>query len=451
MFLIIAFIFLSLTICFSQEKKLEVNFLFEIQTDSLRLYNDFQVMHGKFYFIDEKKGRFLVFDNGMFEKEISFLPRLDYSNYNFLGFFVTGFAGDGESVYLSYYLFPMNKQYLIRLKNEKIDTLMSMSSDKILIKSIKNIYKNRGEPTGVIVCYNDSTQVILRDCDCIKTVNIINPIWVKYGFLHNKDTLLIIGLTYSYLPIVGVATSYVIMMLNLQRPNDYTFLLYYTPLFRMSLENISADFVENSISKFFSFTLVSDNTIQIYTFDFYSMGIKYIDIIEVEDSVVSSDIIWFNDNILISAAMTAGKSIEVFYVFHGKLLGIYKFFSTGGKDFVFNKYKGTMFLLIDIGVIRRIYKIEEKFIKVYNFALYQNYPNPFNSTTTIEFDIPERTNVKLVIYDILGREVETLIDKELEPGKHKINFNATNLPSGVYFYTLRTPEFTKTNKMLLIK
>jgi hypothetical protein len=86
-----------------------------------------------------------------------------------------------------------------------------------------------------------------------------------------------------------------------------------------------------------------------------------------------------------------------------------------------------------------------------SYALYQNYPNPFNPSTTIEFDIPEKTNVKLVVFDILGREVETLIDKELEPGKYKLNFTATNLPSGVYFYTFRTPKFTKTNKMLLIK
>jgi N-acetyl-anhydromuramyl-L-alanine amidase AmpD len=85
------------------------------------------------------------------------------------------------------------------------------------------------------------------------------------------------------------------------------------------------------------------------------------------------------------------------------------------------------------------------------FTLYQNYPNPFNPTTTIEFDIPERTNVKLVIYDILGREIETLIDKELEPGKYKLNFTATNLPSGVYFYTLKTPKSIQTKKMLLIK
>jgi ligand-binding sensor domain-containing protein len=85
------------------------------------------------------------------------------------------------------------------------------------------------------------------------------------------------------------------------------------------------------------------------------------------------------------------------------------------------------------------------------YALYQNYPNPFNPTTTIEFDIPERTNVKLIIYDILGREIEILIDKELEPGKYKINFNATNLPSGVYFYLIRAGNFVKVKKMTLIK
>jgi ligand-binding sensor domain-containing protein len=104
------------------------------------------------------------------------------------------------------------------------------------------------------------------------------------------------------------------------------------------------------------------------------------------------------------------------------------------------------------GVIIPPVEVKEKSNEIpTKFTLYQNYPNPFNPSTTIEFDIPERSNVKLVIHDILGREVETLIDKELEPGKYKINFTATNLPSGVYFYTLRTPKFTKTNKMLLIK
>jgi hypothetical protein len=104
------------------------------------------------------------------------------------------------------------------------------------------------------------------------------------------------------------------------------------------------------------------------------------------------------------------------------------------------------------GVIIPPVEVKEKSNEIpTNFALYQNYPNPFNPTTTIEFDIPERTNVKLIVYDILGREIETLIDKELEPGKYKLNFNATDLPSGVYFYTLRTPKSIQTKKMLLIK
>ncbi len=85
------------------------------------------------------------------------------------------------------------------------------------------------------------------------------------------------------------------------------------------------------------------------------------------------------------------------------------------------------------------------------FYLYQNYPNPFNPTTTIEFDIPERTFVKIAIYDILGREIEKLVDGELDAGRYKVNFVAYNLPSGVYFYTMKTAKFTQTNKMILLK
>jgi hypothetical protein len=104
------------------------------------------------------------------------------------------------------------------------------------------------------------------------------------------------------------------------------------------------------------------------------------------------------------------------------------------------------------GVIIPPVEVKEKSNEIpTNFALYQNYPNPFNPSTTIEFDIPERTNVKLVVYDILGREVEILIDKELEPGKYKINFTATNLPTGVYFYRLQAGNFIEQKKMILIK
>jgi hypothetical protein len=97
------------------------------------------------------------------------------------------------------------------------------------------------------------------------------------------------------------------------------------------------------------------------------------------------------------------------------------------------------------GVIYVLAKIPQK------FALYQNYPNPFNPSTTISYDLPERSRVKLSIYNILGQEVATLVNGEQEPGRYNINFDASGLPSGIYFYTLQTPYFTKTNKMVLVK
>ncbi len=90
------------------------------------------------------------------------------------------------------------------------------------------------------------------------------------------------------------------------------------------------------------------------------------------------------------------------------------------------------------------------------FSLSQNYPNPFNPETKIRFDIPGNTNsqsssVKLVIYDILGREVETPVNENLEAGSYEVNWDASKYPSGVYIYKLQTNDFTETKKMILIK
>lgn len=84
-------------------------------------------------------------------------------------------------------------------------------------------------------------------------------------------------------------------------------------------------------------------------------------------------------------------------------------------------------------------------------ALGINYPNPFNPITTIRFTLEERTNVKLVIFDTLGREVATLFDDLVLEGAHEVQFDAGTLPSGLYFYRLETPEKAMTNTMLLIK
>jgi endo-1,4-beta-xylanase len=86
-----------------------------------------------------------------------------------------------------------------------------------------------------------------------------------------------------------------------------------------------------------------------------------------------------------------------------------------------------------------------------NYELSQNYPNPFNPTTTIKYSIVKESNVKLKIYDMLGRLVQTLVDGPQASGNYSIEFNAGKLSSGIYFYALTTGEFSQTKKMLLMK
>mgnify|MGYP001435579475 CR=1 FL=1 len=89
-----------------------------------------------------------------------------------------------------------------------------------------------------------------------------------------------------------------------------------------------------------------------------------------------------------------------------------------------------------------------------SFSLSQNYPNPFNPETKIKFQIPAGSSaaqIFLSVSDILGREVAVLVKQNLQPGTYEVNWNASNFPSGVYFFTLKSGSFTETGKMLLIK
>lgn len=99
---------------------------------------------------------------------------------------------------------------------------------------------------------------------------------------------------------------------------------------------------------------------------------------------------------------------------------------------------------------------EEKNIIPSNFALYQNYPNPFNPSTTISYSIPILEtgyipSVQLKIYDVLGREITTLVNEEKPAGTYEVKFNAINLPSGIYFYRLQVGKFFETKKMILLR
>lgn len=95
--------------------------------------------------------------------------------------------------------------------------------------------------------------------------------------------------------------------------------------------------------------------------------------------------------------------------------------------------------------------VESSFPPSGGYALQQNYPNPFNPTTTIRFLLPQRSHVTLQVFDVLGREVTTLVDGELNAGEHSVVFNAKDLPSGSYLYRLTTPTFSLAKSMELIK
>lgn len=86
-----------------------------------------------------------------------------------------------------------------------------------------------------------------------------------------------------------------------------------------------------------------------------------------------------------------------------------------------------------------------------SYSLMQNYPNPFNPTTTIEYSIPQRSMVTLKVYDLLGREVQTLVSEEKPVGIYRVNFNASTLASGVYFYRINAGNFNMTRKLIVLK
>ena len=92
-----------------------------------------------------------------------------------------------------------------------------------------------------------------------------------------------------------------------------------------------------------------------------------------------------------------------------------------------------------------------KFILPMEYVLYNIYPNPFNSVTNITYGVPKYTNVQIVIFDLSGKQIESLISEFQSPGYHSMNWNADNHPSGVYFVKMIVGEYVNTQKLMLIK
>lgn len=103
------------------------------------------------------------------------------------------------------------------------------------------------------------------------------------------------------------------------------------------------------------------------------------------------------------------------------------------------------------GSVGIVTKVDEPNSIAKRFLLKQNYPNPFNAITRIEFSIERAGDVSLTIFDILGREIQNLVNTQLEPGKYKVTFDASSLASGFYIYRLVTSSHTESKRMLLVK
>ncbi len=98
--------------------------------------------------------------------------------------------------------------------------------------------------------------------------------------------------------------------------------------------------------------------------------------------------------------------------------------------------------------------IEVDFITVNSYLLEQNYPNPFNPSTVIKYQIAERGNVQIKIFDILGNEIAVLVNEIKETGSYNVEFNTANYPnlaSGTYFYSINAGNFTSVKKLMLLK
>ncbi|MFQ5606089.1 MAG: T9SS type A sorting domain-containing protein [bacterium] len=124
-------------------------------------------------------------------------------------------------------------------------------------------------------------------------------------------------------------------------------------------------------------------------------------------------------------------------------------FAIGGQGTI---ALGTFFLVDDLqfeGVVTSIGQEDGQIPDA--FTLQQNYPNPFNPSTTFAFTIPKDGKVKLTVFDLLGREVARVVDERLPAGSHSVQWQASNFPSGAYYYKLTAGEFTNARKLILLK
>ncbi|MCF8396414.1 MAG: T9SS type A sorting domain-containing protein [Melioribacteraceae bacterium] len=174
---------------------------------------------------------------------------------------------------------------------------------------------------------------------------------------------------------------------------------------------------------------------------------EYIEDDNLEDSLLSVSFTVGNDSLSYVYEDSTGVIVFVSdYYYSGSTT-----FKISIDDSVNDPVSQTIDVLID-----KVTGINDDEVIVNNFKLYQNYPNPFNPATKIKFSLPNSKsnlsyNTVLTVYDILGNKIIQLVNKPLSSGIYEVEFNGSELPSGIYFYTLKSGEYIQTKKALLLK
>ncbi len=188
--------------------------------------------------------------------------------------------------------------------------------------------------------------------------------------------------------------------------------------------------------------IASDNNNGIYSFGTYQYSENHYHF-KTKKYNSSGDSLWtklysYSSS---SSEQTCGMGIDT-------AVNIYIFGKSSGST-------GSRYVLIKYNQPVGIQPISSSMPK--NFSLSQNYPNPFNPATKIKFDIPNspfeggKGDVKLIVYDITGKEISILVNQQLKPGTYEVEWDGSNYSSGIYFYKLQTADYTETKRMVLIK
>jgi len=144
---------------------------------------------------------------------------------------------------------------------------------------------------------------------------------------------------------------------------------------------------------------------------------------------------------------TASIRLKCEYVLNNQLAGAMIW--AIGQDLTGNSQPLLETIGRSMGLVTSINSGKE--IIISDFLLYDNYPNPFNPSTIIKFRIPKNSYVTLTVIDMLGKKIEKLVEKHMASGTYSIEFNASSLSGGVYFYSLTADEFIQTKKMIYLK